>query len=304
MPRNRMIKPDFWNDEKLGTESESIQLTFIGTWTFSDDYGVVRANPMWLKNQIFPYKANLRIEVFSKWLEVLEGHDVLVLFTVRNEKYYYIRTFRQHQSVEKPSKTRNCSEEELKAAMISLGYEEQENGSWQKKGELSENSRVVVGEHSEPKRSVSVSISKSEVKRANALVVSGETTEERNRQTKSKYKELITALQNEDTKTVWTDLKEFIRENTPGFIEPYVDAWNLFAENYGLSKIEAVSDGRKRKFNTRVQEKSFDFLKVLEKIKTSRHLRGDNQRGWKVTFDWIIENDKNYLKIIEGNYDV
>jgi hypothetical protein len=30
---------------------------------------------------------------------------------------------------------------------------------------------------------------------------------------------------------------------------------------------------------------------------------GSNDRGWRVTFDWLIENDKNISKLLEGNYD-
>jgi len=32
----------------------------------------------------------------------------------------------------------------------------------------------------------------------------------------------------------------------------------------------------------------------------SPFLTGD---GWKVSFDWLIENDTNYLKTLEGNYN-
>lgn len=30
--------------------------------------------------------------------------------------------------------------------------------------------------------------------------------------------------------------------------------------------------------------------------------RGENDRGWQVGFDFLIENDSNLLKILEGNY--
>ncbi|WP_343302881.1 hypothetical protein AAHN97_15145 [Chitinophaga niabensis] len=122
MPRIRSIKPDFWNDEKLGQEPEAIMLTFIGLWNFSDDYGVVRSNPLWLKNQIFPYKSALRIEVFSSWLERLAELEAVIPFSYRGEGFYCIRTFRRHQKVDKPSKARNCPEEELLRLMNLKGY--------------------------------------------------------------------------------------------------------------------------------------------------------------------------------------
>jgi hypothetical protein len=42
---------------------------------------------------------------------------------------------------------------------------------------------------------------------------------------------------------------------------------------------------------------------VVGKIAASRFCRGDNPRGWRVTFDWLIENGTNCLKVTEGNYD-
>lgn len=117
------------------------------------------------------------------------------------------------------------------------------------------------------------------------------------------YKKLIESLTGKERKDLWLGVRDFILTNKPGFIDPYVDAWNLFAPTCKLSSIEGISDKRKKKFNTRIQEEMFDFLKILERIKTSQMLKGENGNGWKVSFDWIFENDSNYVKIIEGNYN-
>ena len=42
---------------------------------------------------------------------------------------------------------------------------------------------------------------------------------------------------------------------------------------------------------------------IFEKMQASKFMRGDNKRGWKAYFDWIFENGKNWVKILEGNYD-
>ena len=68
MPRSRMVKPDFWDDEKLATISRDARLTFIGLWNHSDDYGVVKGNATWLKNKIYPYENRLKLETFTKWI--------------------------------------------------------------------------------------------------------------------------------------------------------------------------------------------------------------------------------------------
>jgi hypothetical protein len=91
----------------------------------------------------------------------------------------------------------------------------------------------------------------------------------------------------------------FIRDKRPEFIKPYVDYWNIFAVKYKMPEVKKINDSRKRKFAVRIKEKQFDLPAILLKAKDSEFLLTGN---W-FTFDWIIENDSNYLKILEGNYD-
>ena len=142
------------------------------------------------------------------------------------------------------------------------------------------------------------------INRANALTVS-KPPEINQQELKNEFKELIVGITGKELKIVVAELKTFISDKKPEFIEPYQEYWNLFADNYQLPEIKVVNDSRLRKFKTRVREPSFDFLKVLEKIKCSKQLRGqsDSSNGWKVTFDWVFENQSNYVKILEGNYD-
>ena len=62
---------------------------------------------------------------------------------------------------------------------------------------------------------------------------------------------------------------EFIKTEKPQFIEPYADYWNLFADKYGLAKVQKVTNSRKKKFKTRLAEDKFNFLK---KQKLNQHL--------------------------------
>lgn len=147
-------------------------------------------------------------------------------------------------------------------------------------------------------------VKESKVKnRAKALVASGSDAEVSQRQLKKLYEEAIEKVKGEEKPVVWKAIKAFITDHSPDWPEPYVDAWNIFATTYKLSCVEQISDGRRKKFLTRIAESGFDFLRILERIKTSPHLKGDNSSNWKCTFDWILENDKNYLKILEGNYN-
>jgi hypothetical protein len=107
MARSRILKPEFWSDEKLATVSREARLTFAGLWTCSDDYGVTKGHPAWLKAQIFPYDVELPLEEFGRWLADLERIGVIDPFTADGESFFYIRNFSDHQKVDRPSKMCN-----------------------------------------------------------------------------------------------------------------------------------------------------------------------------------------------------
>ena len=71
-------------------------------------------------------------------------------------------------------------------------------------------------------------------------------------------------------------------------------------------RIIKLSDARKLKIKTRLVEMKHD-LGLLESVFTtmesSKFLRGDNKNQWQATFDWVFDNEKNWLKVIEGNYN-
>ena len=106
MARTRSIKPEFWDDEKLASISRDARLTFIGMWNHSDDYAVVKGNSLWLKNKIFPYD-EIKPSVFKDWLNELEKIGCIIPYEVNKEKYYYIRTFTKHQTINRPSQVKN-----------------------------------------------------------------------------------------------------------------------------------------------------------------------------------------------------
>lgn len=106
MPRNRMIKADFWADEKVGSVSSFARLLFIGMWTFADDIGIVRGNSAFLRSSIFPYD-NITFEKIDEALQELESIDVLQRVTHQGEKYIHIKNFLKHQTINRPSTFRN-----------------------------------------------------------------------------------------------------------------------------------------------------------------------------------------------------
>ena len=162
MARSRMIKPDFWDDEKLAGVSMQSRLVFIALLNYSDDYGVVRGNNAWLKNKIFPFE-NIELSKFSDWVQELKSINVIIPFTADSEMYLYIKNFAKHQKINRPSETRNpkppqdilmeCSWSAHGVLMDEVEEEEEE----EREVEIEEEEESVKGETSSSAKRTQVS---------------------------------------------------------------------------------------------------------------------------------------------------
>ncbi len=83
--------------------------------------------------------------------------------------------------------------------------------------------------------------------------------------------------------------------------------WNETCQGY--PQLIKLSDARKHKIRIRLQEmgggeKGLEVMQeIFRRLEASNFLKGENKRGWKASFDWVFENDKNWVKVWEGNYD-
>jgi hypothetical protein len=93
-------------------------------------------------------------------------------------------------------------------------------------------------------------------------------------------------------------IAKFIRENKPDFLEPYIDCWNMFAEKFGKQKIIKLTNSREQKLKARLKDETFIFPDILNKAHKQLFITENN---W-FTFDWVLQNETNYLKVLEGNY--
>lgn len=83
--------------------------------------------------------------------------------------------------------------------------------------------------------------------------------------------------------------------------DEYLSLWNNFASKNNKAKIVKLTKGRKAKIKLRDTEVK-DFLKVFEyslhKAKESSFLL----KGSFFSFDWLIDNDTNIIKVVEDKY--
>lgn len=96
-------------------------------------------------------------------------------------------------------------------------------------------------------------------------------------------------------------------------IYPYQDIAAMWNDICGgsLPRIKTLNDNRRQKIKCRLDEfggkDKEDWLAhtkdLFERVIASDFLRGGNNSGWTATFDWVFENAKNWVKVVEGNYD-
>lgn len=116
---------------------------------------------------------------------------------------------------------------------------------------------------------------------------------------KSIYNTLVSEIGNDDLKLLKIT-SEYINEKKPVFSKPYVDMWNAFSGIYGTAKIISISKTRVSKLRVRLNDPNFNFPQILRKAANQKYAL---QSSW-FTFDFLISNDTNYLKVIEGKYSL
>ena len=73
-------------------------------------------------------------------------------------------------------------------------------------------------------------------------------------------------------------------------VQRAVEEWNSLAV-YGLKPVSKLTSGTKRAkcLNARIKEYGIDeVVAAIERIKNSDFLKGNNKRGWMITFDWFV----------------
>ena len=100
--RIRTIKPELLEDEKVAALSDDEFRLFIGLLLVADDYGNFRANPTWLRGQVFWAREPSRDT--RETLASLSDVGLVVLYEVSAQHYGHICGWSKHQKIDRPSK--------------------------------------------------------------------------------------------------------------------------------------------------------------------------------------------------------
>lgn len=91
------------------------------------------------------------------------------------------------------------------------------------------------------------------------------------------------------------------KEFNKGVVLSVLDFWN--ANCGGLPKITSIANARRSALSARIAEHGIIAVQqAIVKAGESKFLSGENDRGFKATFDWIMRPN-NFPKVLEGNYE-
>jgi hypothetical protein len=83
-----------------------------------------------------------------------------------------------------------------------------------------------------------------------------------------------------------------------------IDAWQERMVPLGFPAIRKVTGQRDRQLRARLREYPLldDWQRAFSALERSAFLRGENDRGWRADFDFLLQ-PKSFTKLIEGSYD-
>jgi len=93
-------------------------------------------------------------------------------------------------------------------------------------------------------------------------------------------------------------------EPTAGGLEAAVDYWNYRAQACGLPQVAVMNPERRKKLARRIKEAGgqHGFEQAIERVTRSAFLCGQNDRRWKASFDFILQQE-SFARLLDGKYD-
>lgn len=105
--RIRSLKPEWLEDERLASVSDTARMVSVALILLSDDYGNGRAHPMYLASRVWPYSSRDPREMLASLegaLSELVSTGFVLIYTVNGQQCFSVKNWRKHQRVDKPSR--------------------------------------------------------------------------------------------------------------------------------------------------------------------------------------------------------
>lgn len=100
----RTVKPEFWDDEVIGSLSRDARLLFIATWNAADDEGLLRWNAAYLKAQAFMYDDDIGLESVERLMGEIVQNELIFPYRggKTQQRLGVVVKFHKHQRINRP----------------------------------------------------------------------------------------------------------------------------------------------------------------------------------------------------------
>lgn len=99
MARGRMIDMSMWSNENFAAMPAMGRLLLIGIITLADDQGRCKANPAYLRSQIFPYEDIATADI-DWWIERMVDNETVISYTVDGKAYVQLVNWWTYQQLD------------------------------------------------------------------------------------------------------------------------------------------------------------------------------------------------------------
>lgn len=101
-PRIRTIKPEMWQDERIGALTRDARVLLLGMVTLADDEGRFRARRSILVGHVLPADDDA-FESVDGWVAEIREQGIVLFYVVDATPYGAFRHWRRHQKINKPT---------------------------------------------------------------------------------------------------------------------------------------------------------------------------------------------------------
>jgi len=314
--RARNLKPGFFKNEELAELGPCAQLLFSGLWCLADREGKLEDRPKRIKAEIFPYYEPA--PDVNTILSQLQNKGFLIRYAINGLNLIKIVNFKKHQTPHIRESASTYPDPEQHHCQGCAWYGASHCLSCVRHGAFHERGKDLdSASHSQDRLSAD-SLTPDSLKTDSGVHPSGCVADPATPDGDA------SAPRSEDCQ----DLNEkggvaaeptASAEPEPPPAEPSLDSqpgekiaqsakpkfgpaelvalWN---EAGCRPQVQKLTDDRRRKITARVRERADPawWREFFEKV------RGLQERGRKwLNIDWVIKNENNLLKVIEGNYD-
>lgn len=113
----------------------------------------------------------------------------------------------------------------------------------------------------------------------------------------------VTAQETESETDISSNEDSSADADRPPTKKEILEAWAVRMVPQGFPAVRRLTATRDRQLSARLRENTFDdWQRAFAALERSAFCRGENDRGWRADFDFLLQ-PKSFTKLIEGAYD-